>query len=112
MLLCIFLLGHPPAFGVEIEATGTPVRKLQRGFLNVVLSPIEIAEQMSVEERRSLVEPTWAFGFMRGTAYMVGRTLIGIYEMLSFPLPLPANYEPVVEPEFLWQHFEHSETSA
>ena len=93
----------------EIQGEGTPQRKLQRGFLNVALSPIEISHELSKEIRNDTFPPSWVAGLGRGSIYAVGRALVGIYEMVTFPIPYPANYKPVLSPEFEWQHLPSSE---
>ena len=87
----------------EIQGEGTPQRKLQRGFLNVALSPIEISNELSKEVRNDTMPPSWIAGLGRGAVYMVGRALVGVYEMVTFPFPYPANYKPVLQPEFPWE---------
>ncbi|MFA5167684.1 MAG: exosortase system-associated protein, TIGR04073 family [Candidatus Omnitrophota bacterium] len=89
---------------VEIQGEGTPQRKLQRGFLNVALSPIEISNELSKEVRNDTFPPSWVAGLGRGSIYTVGRALVGIYEMLTFLVPYPAHYKPVLFPEFEWEH--------
>ena len=93
----------------EIQGEGTPQRKLQRGFLNVALSPIEISNELSKEVRNDTFPPSWVAGLGRGSMYAVGRALVGVYEMVTFPIPYPAKYKPVLQPEFEWQHFPSSE---
>lgn len=88
----------------EIEADGTPLRKLQRGFLNVALSPIEISNELAKEKKNDTLPPSWVAGLGRGAAFTVGRALVGVYEMVTFPLALPADYRPILQPEFTWQH--------
>lgn len=99
-----------PLFAAELENSGTPLRKLQRGFLNVALSPWELAHELSQNKKTDSLVPTWFGGIGRGSLYTVGRALTGVYEMVSFPIPAPANYEPVLQPEFAWQHFESSDS--
>ena len=93
----------------EIQGEGTPQRKLQRGFLNVALSPIEISNELSKEVRNDTFPPSWVAGLGRGSIYAVGRALVGVYEMVTFPLPYPAHYKPVLSPEFEWQHLPSSD---
>ena len=88
----------------EIQAEGTPQRKIQRGFLNVVLSPFEISNELSKEVRNDTLPPSWVAGLGRGAIYAVGRALVGVYEIVTFPIPYPAHYKPVLQPEFEWQH--------
>ncbi|MEI6297640.1 MAG: exosortase system-associated protein, TIGR04073 family [bacterium] len=88
----------------EIENEGTPQRKLQRGFLNIALSPLEISNELSKEKKNDTFPPSWVAGAGRGAAFMMGRALVGVYELVTFPLPYPANYKAVLSPEFAWQH--------
>ena len=88
---------------VEIQGEGTLQRKLQRGFLNVALSPFEISNELSKEVRNDTIPPSWVAGLGRGSIYTVGRALVGVYEMVTFPIPYPAKYKPVLSPEFPWQ---------
>ena len=91
-------------FAADVVAEGTPVRKLQRGFLDLALSPVEISHELAKEKGKDDFVPSWAVGFGRGSCFMVGRALAGIYEMLTFPIPLPAGFKPLLEPEFEWQN--------
>ncbi|MFH1208022.1 MAG: exosortase system-associated protein, TIGR04073 family [Candidatus Omnitrophota bacterium] len=91
------------AFEAEIQGEGTPQRKLQRGFLNVVLSPFEISNELSKEVRNDTLPPSWVAGLGRGSMFAVGRALVGVYEMVTFPIPYPAKYKPVLSPEFPWE---------
>ena len=86
-----------------IQGEGTPLRKLQRGFLNVALCPFEISNELSKEVRNDTLPPSWIAGLGRGSFYAVGRALTGVYEMVTFAVPYPANYKPVLQPEFPWQ---------
>ncbi|MEI7750592.1 MAG: exosortase system-associated protein, TIGR04073 family [Candidatus Omnitrophota bacterium] len=86
-----------------IQEEGSMQRKAQRGFLNVALSPFEIANELSKEVRNNTAPPSWIAGLGRGSIYAVGRALVGVYEMVTFPIPYPAHYKPVLQPEFPWQ---------
>jgi putative exosortase-associated protein (TIGR04073 family) len=95
-----------PLDAAQIAAEGTPVRKLQRGFLNIALSPIEISNELAKEKKVESAIPSWFFtGLGRGGAFMVGRALAGVYDMVTAPFPLPSGYAPLVYPEFAWEHF-------
>ena len=49
----------------------------------------------------------WGFplGFALGAAKLVRRELVGVYELISAPIPLPANYQAILEPEYPWSYF-------
>jgi putative exosortase-associated protein (TIGR04073 family) len=103
-LLISLLAGSAVVQAAEIENEGTMLRKLQRGFLNIALSPIEVSNELSKEKRSDTFPPSWVAGLGRGACFMVGRALTGAYEMVTFPVPYPANYRPILKPEFAWQH--------
>ena len=88
----------------EIEREGTMCRKLQRGFLNFALSPIELSNELAKEKLTNTLPPSWFAGLGRGAWFTLGRALTGVYEMVTFPIPYPANYRPILKPEFAWQH--------
>jgi len=102
--LFVFLVLSLSLQAAEIEKEGTPQRKLQRGFLNIALSPIEISTELAKEKKNETLPPSWVAGAGRGIAYMTGRALIGVYELVTFPVPYPAHYKPVLFPEFEWQN--------
>ena len=110
LVVCISTaLGSQGARAASIEPEGTALRKLQRGFLNAALSPLEIAHALSEEKKTDSIVPTWATALGRGSVFAVGRVLAGAYEIATFPLPLPSGYQPLVYPEFGWEHFEAPE---
>ena len=100
-LLFLFPCFSLPA--AEIEPKGTMLRKLQRGAVNVLLSPIEIAVELAKVKNCDTFPPSWALGASRGSFYMIGRIVTGAYEIVTFPFPLPAGYAPILEPEFPWE---------
>ena len=90
----------------DIQPEGTMLRKLQRGFVNIALSPTEITTQLAKEKKHETFPPSWMLAFARGGFYTVGRVVTGAYEIVTFPLPLPAGYAPLLQPEFPWQHLD------
>jgi len=106
VLIVVFCLSIPlgNAQATSIEEEGTALRKLQRGFLNVVLSPVEISTELAKEKRKDTLPPSWFAGLVRGSLFMLGRAVVGVIEIATFPIPLPSNYKPILQPEFAWQH--------
>lgn len=103
LILSIF---SSSVYAAEIEAAAGPERKLQRGFVNIVLSPIEISHELGKVKRTDSFLPSWVGGLGRGSYYMVGRILSGAYDLITAPISLPAGYEPLVYPEFVWEHLD------
>ena len=109
ILIVLLLALVPSGLAVDLEPEGTMSRKLQRAFLNVALAPIEISYELKKARLQETAIPNWFIGTLRGGFAMVGRMIIGIYELVTFPIPIPKNYEPVIYPEFAWQHLDVSE---
>ncbi|MCH7504438.1 exosortase system-associated protein, TIGR04073 family [PVC group bacterium] len=76
--------------------------KLLRGVANIATGWIEIPKQMyqTSVDHNPLLGLTW--GTVKGVGYGVGRTLVGVYDTVTFPIPIPSDYEPVVEPEYVF----------
>ena len=93
-----------PACAASHETTYRPMQKLGRGVANVVTSPFELPKGMgdASAERGAFAGLTW--GILQGTVNIVKRAAVGVYEIATFPLPIPKNYEPILEePEFFLQ---------
>ena len=111
-VLLISLALVPSLFAAELAPEGTAVSKLQRGFLNVALSPIELSYALAQEKKHDDFIPSWMAGVGRGSFFTLGRALAGVYEMLTAPFPLPAGYEPVVYPELVWDYLPQEESKS
>lgn len=109
MLFSIVMLLAAPIQAAEIEPEGTALRKLQRGFLNMVLSPFELSHELHQEKREDIFPPSWFRGVGRGMLFMAGRATVGLVEVGTFFLPVPENYEPMIYPEFPWELLEEPE---
>lgn len=79
-----------------------PFTKLGRGAANVLTGWIEIPKGVSAESS----ETNWLSGVTVGLAKGLGmgivRTISGAYEVVTFPFPAPAEYKPVLEPEYVF----------
>lgn len=77
------------------------VRKLGRGLANILSGIIEFPLNIvDVTGEEGLIGGI-TYGVVKGAAMTVLRTGVGVYEVLTFPLPFPGGYNPIVEPEFL-----------
>jgi len=76
-----------------------PLRKVARGAVNATLGWVEIPRQM-IKVNKSKGDIAGVFwGPLKGFAFFVGRTAVGLYEVTTFLLP---PYKPVVTPEFIF----------
>ena len=78
-----------------------PVRKLGRGMANILTGFFEIPVNIvdAAEEEGFVAAIT--YGVVKGVAMGALRSGVGIYEAVTFLVPFPWNYEPILEPEFM-----------
>lgn len=81
-----------------------PVKKLGRGICNVLTCPFEIFEQMSRVHKESGPMAGVTYGLLKGVGMTGVRAVVGAYEVATFPVPVPGDYEPILrDPEFFFQ---------
>lgn len=73
--------------------------KLGRGAGNVLFGWCEIFRQPALMSKDH--DPTTAFlgGAPKGLLFAAGRMVVGAYEVVTFPIPAPEGYEPIIVPE-------------
>ncbi len=108
--IIVFLLIF--GFISQAQASDNPqLHKLRRGFINIVSSPLEIPKQTKAvleegKEKGKKNNPIWALsGVVKGVAYMGGRIGTGLWDVVTFNIPVPKDYAPVMEPEFICEKF-------
>ncbi|MBN1687517.1 MAG: exosortase system-associated protein, TIGR04073 family [Candidatus Omnitrophica bacterium] len=75
--------------------------KLGRGVGNIVACPMELLNQPSqMYKDGERLLPAIVGGLGKGVVYTATRAVVGVYEVATFPLPLPEGYKPIMEPEF------------
>jgi len=95
----------PAVAGAEEEAN-TATRKLGRGLAGMTLGFLEVPGNIVQESRTNGVASGMTIGLAMGVGKLVARELVGVYEVVTAPFALPADYEPVLQPEFTWDYFE------
>ena len=77
--------------------------KFTRGAANFTTGWMELPKQMYLVGQRE----GWVTGALRGPidglGMVIARPIAGAYEVLTFPLPLPPQYQPMLFPEYVWQ---------
>lgn len=91
-------------FNVSPGYCETPAfRKFRRGFCNMCTFPMEVGKQMSVVGEAHGIGWAATVGLVKGILFSAARAVTGVYETVTFPLPLPAGYKPIMnDPEFFW----------
>jgi len=82
------------------------LRKLGRGIANVTTCFIEIPYQITKSTQEDGGTAGATVGVIKGLFCTVGRCLAGIYDVITFPIPVPKGYKPIIDPEFVAQERE------
>ena len=77
------------------------VTKLFRGLTNAVTGWLEIPKQISQTYQESGPGPAFTWGFVKGIGCAVARSVVGGYEIVTFPFPIPEGYRPIMQPEYV-----------
>ena len=79
----------------------TPIKKLGRGVANVVTCPLEVCNGIQQVNDSDGVFAALTWGLLSGIFKTGVRAVVGVYEIISFPIPFPKDYGPILtDPEF------------
>ena len=76
------------------------IRKLGRGFANVFFGFIEIPNQYTKAVSEHGGASGLTYGVPKGFARWFGREIVGVVEIVTFAVPVPPGYKPIMKPEF------------
>ena len=105
-------VGSKDTTAMETMANG-PIRKLGRGFSNIVFGIAEVFIQPYKVNQAEGGIAACSYGIFKGLFYFVGRVVVGAVEIVTFPMPLPGasaskysssiwGYGPLIEPEWIF----------
>lgn len=78
-----------------------PLRKLGRGICNIITCPMELFNRSSKSKEALAPDEHFMAGLMQGGCMLGFRLGAGVWEVLTFPFPIPPDYEPLLnDPEF------------
>ena len=98
LLVCIL------AFASSASAQ-TAARKFGRGMAGMTAGVLELPGNTVVETRKHGAAGV-PVGVAKGLGMIVSRELVGVWEVVSAPFPVPAGSRPPISPEFPWSYFE------
>lgn len=78
------------------------------GLINTVTGIVEIPKTMMAVSENEGIGMGMSMGFVKGMTNLVGRTLTGIVDVVSFPIPT----KPMVSPAVVFQDFGQETTYA
>lgn len=79
---------------------GQMQHKLGRGLANLFTGVVEIPKNISREWRRTDPATGVIVGGVKGVGWAATRMAVGAFDTVTFPVPVPANYEPLMLPEY------------
>jgi putative exosortase-associated protein (TIGR04073 family) len=104
VVLATFLLPASVAGAVEYTAA----RKAGRGLAGMTCAFLEIPGNIVTETKEHGGAQGFALGLTLGLGHMVVRTLVGVFELVTSPFPVPDGFKPIIEPEFPWGYFDEA----
>ena len=88
------------------EATPSRVdgalRKLGRGVANVATAPLELIRTPNLVARHDGYLAGMSVGVLQGAWQAIQRIAVGAFEVVTFYAAIPAGFEQIMKPEFVW----------
>lgn len=79
------------------------LKKLGRGLCNIGTCPLEVLKRIADANEESGFIAGFTWGLLDGVWRTFVRGGVGVYEVVTFPIPLPEYYEPIItDPEFFF----------
>lgn len=97
------------------HAGDTAWTKFGRGLQNTLFGWMEILYQPTAIHKDGVEWPIAVpAGILKGIPWALARTGVGLYEVVTFPFPVPEGYKPIMKPESLLSkgYREYNETGA
>ncbi len=99
MVVAALVLSATPCFAEEGSDAFT---KLGRGVANTLTGWVELPKNVYSTSLEDNAFTGMTLGLAKGAGMTLVRTGAGIYEVATFPFPLPEDYKPVMEPEYVF----------
>lgn len=103
-------LTTPAAWAMTEAITGQPsyidgaLRKLGRGIANVVTCPAELIRTTEAVRIKDGFLASISVGIVQGIWRTVQRGVVGVFEIATFYAEVPADFKPIMQPEFVFAH--------
>jgi putative exosortase-associated protein (TIGR04073 family) len=109
------ILASIPAFAIDTPKPESIAEKMSfklvRGMTNIATSIVELPKQTYLTGRTH-GSVGYVVGPIKGAGMTLYRCFIGITETLFFLVPQPGYYDPMMDPEFVWEGWENPKTES
>lgn len=101
LIIVIFICGISPYVYADTMFT-----KLGSGLLSIDGSPLETSLRPCRVLVSDKIKPNGlAASVFRGIGFTIGRMLAGVYDVATFPLPIPFGYKSIYQPKTVFDGF-------
>jgi len=94
----------PSAYARHTSEAHTSAQKFGRGLAGMTCGILELPGNI-VKETRAKGAVGFPIGLAIGLGMTVTRELVGVYEFISAPFPVPSGFQPILTPEYPWDYF-------
>lgn len=105
LLLLIFVvipvLVSTPVHAQVLSTTYGMGQKFARGVTNTFFGVVDVPKTMYYDVQDDGYASGLTLGFVRGLGFGAARTGTGIYDTLTFPIPFPGGYQPIMKPAYV-----------
>jgi putative exosortase-associated protein (TIGR04073 family) len=108
---CTAALALSFAFVPGVASAQSAARKVGRGLAAMTTGFLEVPGNIVEVTRERGAGWGFTLGFVQGLGMIVVRELVGVYEFVSAPFPLPSGFQPIIQPEFPWDYFDRSRST-
>jgi putative exosortase-associated protein (TIGR04073 family) len=84
----------------------TALDKLGRGLAGMTTGFLELPGNVVAVARDEGAVGGVTIGLAKGVGMVPVRTLVGVYEFVTSPIPAPEHYKPILEPTYPWGYFD------
>jgi putative exosortase-associated protein (TIGR04073 family) len=102
-ILGLMVLGSGPFTDVFADESGAPrfAQKAVRGLTNAGLGVVvEVPKTIYYDTLEDGPLYGLTVGVLEGLSWGIARTLAGVYEVVTFPFPVPEGYRPIYQPHY------------
>lgn len=86
-------------------AAYSAAQKFGRGLAGMTCGVMELPGNI-IKETRTRGAAGLPVGLATGVGMIVTRELVGVYEFITAPFPVPAGFRPILQPEYPWDYFD------
>jgi putative exosortase-associated protein (TIGR04073 family) len=106
LIFAVLLPLRARAQGEDAPTGQNALRKLGRGIANVLFGIVEMPNQVTKTTAQQGGGAGVTYGVGKGFVRWMGREFTGVYDVVTFPVPYPKGYKPIMKPEFPAEDYE------